>query len=50
VDLARSTLSDWMRDAAKLPRPLHTCLVEAVLQSAVLHTDDTPVPLGSGIR
>ena len=45
VELARSTLCDWMRDAAELLQPLHARLVETVLRSAVLHTDDTPVPV-----
>ena len=45
VDLARSTLCDWMRDAAELLRPLQARLVEAVRRSDVLHTDDTPVPV-----
>jgi transposase len=45
VELSRSTLCDWMRDAAKLLRPLYARLVDAVLRSEVLHTDDTPVPV-----
>jgi transposase len=45
VELARSTLCDWMAAAAELLRPLYTRLVEAVLHSQVLHTDDTPVPV-----
>jgi len=45
VELSRSTLCDWMRDAAKLLRPLHARLMDAVLRSEVLHTDDTPVPV-----
>lgn len=45
VELSRSTLCDWMRDAAQLLRPLYARLVEAVRRSAVLHTDDTPVPV-----
>ncbi len=43
--LARSTLCDWLAAAAELLRPLYQRLVEAVLQSRVLHTDDTPVKL-----
>jgi len=45
VELARSTLCDWMRDAAALLRPLYARMVAAVLRSDVLHTDDTPVPV-----
>jgi transposase len=45
VELARSTLCDWMRDAAVLLRPLYARMVDAVLRSEVLHTDDTPVPV-----
>jgi transposase len=43
--LARSTLCDWLAACAVLLRPLYQRLVEAVLQSRVLHTDDTPVKL-----
>jgi len=45
VELSRSTLCDWMRDAAKLLQPLYARLVDAVLHADVLHTDDTPVPV-----
>jgi len=50
VELRRSTLCDWMRDAADLLRPLHARLVEAVRHSQVLHTDDTPVPVRDDTR
>jgi transposase len=43
--LARSTLCDWLAACAALLRPLYQRLVEVVLQSRVLHTDDTPVKL-----
>jgi transposase len=42
--LNRSTTCDWMAACAELLRPLYDLLVAAVLQSAWLHTDDTPVP------
>ncbi len=43
VQLSRSTLCDWMARAALLLRPLYAAMVQAVLESRVLHTDDTPV-------
>ena len=43
IDLARSTLCDWMRQSADALRPLHDEMVRDVLRSKVIHTDDTPV-------
>jgi transposase len=43
--LARSTLCDWLGACAALLQPLYQRLVEVVLQSRVLHTDDTSVKL-----
>jgi transposase len=43
VRLARSTTCDWMAACAELLRPLYDLMVQAVLQSLWLHTDDTPV-------
>jgi transposase len=45
VRLHRSTLCDWMARAAVVLQPLYAAMVDAVLQSRVLHTDDTPVPV-----
>jgi transposase/uncharacterized coiled-coil protein SlyX len=50
LDLSRSTLCDWMRACADLLSPLYTLLVAEVLQSAVVHTDDTVVPVLDGSR
>jgi transposase len=44
VRLARSTLCDWMKAAADLLRPLVLLMRLRVLQSRVIHSDDTPVP------
>jgi transposase len=41
--LHRSTLCDWLGDCADLLRPLYDLVVRLVLQSRVIHTDDTPV-------
>jgi len=41
--ISRSTLCDWMAASAKALRPLYDIMVSEVLQSAYLHTDDTPV-------
>jgi transposase len=41
--VARSTMCDWMAASANALEPLYDRMVEIVLQSAWLHTDDTPV-------
>ena len=41
----RSTLCDWLAACAGLLRPLYNRLSTAVLQSRVLHTDDTIVKM-----
>jgi len=43
--LPRSTMGDWMAACAKQLKPLWELLQEHVLQSKVLHTDDTTVPV-----
>jgi transposase len=43
LPVARSTLCDWMAASAKALQPLYDLMVSQVLQSAWLHTDDTPV-------
>jgi transposase len=45
VSLPRSTMCDWMAAAADLLTPLYLLLVQHVLASKVLHTDDTTVPV-----
>ena len=41
--LPRSTTSDWLAACAELLRPLYQMMISVVLQSRVIHTDDTPV-------
>jgi transposase len=41
--LPRSTTCDWLAASAQLLKPLYDLMVAVVLQSRVLHTDDTPV-------
>jgi transposase len=43
--LSRSTMCDWMAASAELLMPLYLLLKVHVLQSKVLHTDDTTVPV-----
>ncbi len=43
--LPRSTLCDWMAACGEALTPLYTLMVSAVLQSRVIHTDDTPVKI-----
>jgi transposase len=45
VILRRSTLCDWLAASATLLQPLYARMIEVVLQSCVLHTDDTTVKL-----
>ena len=45
VEISRSTQSDWMRQIAELCRPLYDLMHALVLQSKLLGTDDTPVPV-----
>ncbi|WP_043367445.1 IS66 family transposase [Belnapia sp. F-4-1] len=45
VDLQRSTLADWVGQSAALLRPLLDALARHVLAGAVLHANDTPVPV-----
>ncbi len=51
VNLPRSTLTDWVGEAAGLLRPLVAAIRRHVLAGPKLHADDTPVPvlaLGQG--
>lgn len=43
VDIARSTMCDWMAQAATLVMPLYDLMKKRTLLSEVIHTDDTPV-------
>ena len=48
VFLARSTLCDWVRNAAILLKPLAELQKTLVLQSPIVWTDDTPVTVLGG--
>lgn len=50
VDLDRSTLCGWVRDAAWQLTPLVRAMTNEVLASKVIHTDDTPVPVQDRLR
>jgi len=43
IEIARSTMCDWAAQCADLLRPLVDLMGRSVLQSSVIHTDDTPV-------
>lgn len=43
VDLSRQTLCGWLAAAASLLSPLWQRMARVVLQSRVIHTDDTPL-------
>src|SRR5262249_13065186 len=44
VTIARSTVCDWLAQAATLLGPLVALMRTRLLQSRVVHSDDTPVP------
>jgi transposase len=48
--LPRSTLCDWLAACAQLLRPLYQRLVDFVLQSRALHTDDTTVKMQEQLK
>jgi transposase len=50
VELARQTMCDWMAAGAQVITPLYELMIQLVLQSKVLHTDDTPVPVQDPTR
>ena len=54
VELSRSTMCDWMAAAAGLLEPLTKAMMKRVLDSRVVQTDDTTVPVqdhaGKGIK
>jgi transposase len=43
IDISRSTMCDWMAACAQALKPLHELMVQQVLGSRIIHTDDTPV-------
>jgi transposase len=45
VELERSTLADWVGQAAFLLEPLATAVTRHVRAGVALHADDTPVPV-----
>jgi transposase len=45
LELTRSTMCDWLAACAQALRPLYERMVARVLQSRVVHTDDTPVKI-----
>ena len=44
-EIPRSTTCGWLAGCASLVRPLYERMKDVVLQSKVIHTDDTPVPV-----
>ncbi|NQU43036.1 IS66 family transposase [bacterium] len=45
VEIPRSTTCDWMMGAATLLEPVVRGMQKEILKSAVIHTDDTPLPV-----
>ena len=50
VDIHRSTMCDWVRDCAELLSPIVRYMKQVILQSKVINTDDTSVPILDGSR
>lgn len=48
LDLRRSTLCDWIQATARRLEPLVAAMQARVVQSKVVHTDDTPVRVMDG--
>jgi transposase len=45
IELARSTLGDWMSHTASVLEPLYREMIRRVLTCQVIHTDDTTLPV-----
>jgi transposase len=45
VEIDRATMCLWVRDVADLVKPLYDLMVRRVLQSHIVHTDDTILPM-----
>jgi transposase len=43
IEIARSTMCDWMAQCAEAFKSLYHIMVHEVLASRIIHTDDTPV-------
>jgi len=50
VSIARQTMCDWLARSAELLTPLCQLMIRQVLQSRVIQTDDTPVPVQDDSR
>jgi transposase len=50
VDISRSTMCDWVRDCAHLLSPIVRYMKQIILQSKIINTDDTSVPILDGSR
>ena len=50
VDIHRSTMCDWVRDCAHLLSPIVHYMKQITLQSKIINTDDTSVPILDGSR
>jgi len=50
VDIKRSTMCDWVRDCAELLLPIVRYMKQLILQSKIINTDDTSVPVLDGER
>jgi hypothetical protein len=51
VELSRKTMCDWVLASAKILEPVVDAMTARLLQSKVIHTDDTPVDVrGPGVN
>jgi transposase len=50
VPVSRQTMCDWLARSAELLTPLCLLMIQHVLQSRVIQTDDTPVPVQDDSR
>jgi transposase len=50
IPLSRSTLCGWLAETAEVLTPLYLLLKTSILNTKVLHTDDTPIPVQDPTR
>ena len=45
MDLSTSSINRWMQDTIDLLYPLYCCQMNKVMESSVLHIDETTIPI-----
>lgn len=50
VDLAESTVNDWVQGAMKLLEPLFACMLKEIRTSGYLMADESPIPVQDSLK